>query len=115
STTVSIVFELLGAAVIMALIKIGHSDTESFSALTKYINTDKALEIISGIVISVGVAFSVGMIVQYISRLIFTFHAEKKMKYFGAIFGGVALTCISYFIFMKGLKGTPFYGDFKDI
>lgn len=115
STTVSIVFELLGAAVIMALIKIGHSDTESISALSKYINTDKALEIISGIVISVGVAFSVGMIVQYISRLIFTFHAEQKMKYFGAIFGGVALTSISYFIFMKGLKGTPFYGDFKDI
>ncbi|MCB0464853.1 MAG: inorganic phosphate transporter [Aequorivita sp.] len=115
STTVSIVFELLGAAVIMALIKIGHSDTETISALTKYINTDKALEIISGIVISVGVAFSVGMVVQYISRLIFTFHAEQKMKYFGAIFGGVALTAISYFIFMKGLKGTPFYGDFKDI
>ncbi len=115
STTVSIVFELLGAAVVMALIKIGHSDTESFSALSKYINTDKALEIISGIVISVGVAFTVGMVVQYISRLIFTFHAEQKMKYFGAIFGGVALTAISYFIFMKGLKGTPFYGDFKDI
>lgn len=115
STTVSIVFELLGAAVIMALIKIGHSDTESISALSKYINTDKALEIISGIVISVGVAFSVGMVVQYISRLIFTFHAEQKMKYFGAIFGGVALTSISYFILMKGLKGTPFYGNFKDI
>lgn len=114
STTVSIVFELLGAAVIMALIKIGHSDTESISALSKYINTDKALEIISGIVISIGIAFSVGMIIQYISRLIFTFHAEQKMKYFGAIFGGVTLTSISYFIFMKGLKGTPFYGDFKD-
>ncbi len=115
STTVSIVFELLGAAVIMALIKIGHSDTESISAITKYINTDKALEIVSGIVISVGVAFSVGMVVQYISRLIFTFHAEQKMKYFGAIFGGVALTSISYFILMKGLKGTPFYGSFKGI
>ncbi len=115
STTVSIVFELLGAAVIMALIKIGHSDTESLSALSKYINTDKAIEIISGIVISVGVAFTVGVVVQYISRLIFTFHAEQKMKYFGAIFGGVALTSISYFIFMKGLKGTPFYGNFKDI
>jgi phosphate/sulfate permease len=115
STTVSIVFELLGAAVIMALIKIGHSDTESISEITKYINTDKALEIVSGIVISVAVAFTVGMIVQYISRLIFTFHAERKMKYFGAIFGGVALTAISYFIFMKGLKGTPFYGDFKGI
>lgn len=115
STTVSIVFELLGAAVIMALIKIGHSDTESISALSKYINTDKAVEIISGIIISVGVAFTVGIVVQYISRLIFTFQAEQKMKYFGAIFGGVALTSISYFILMKGLKGTPFYGYFKDI
>ena len=115
STTVSIVFELLGAAVIMALIKIGHSDSETISALSKYINTDKALEIISGIVISVGVAFTVGMVVQYISRLIFTFQAEQKMKYFGAIFGGVALTSISYFILMKGLKETPFYGIFKDI
>ena len=115
STTVSIVFELLGAAVIMALIKIGHSDTESISALSKYINTDKALEIISGIVISVGVAFTVGIVVQYISRLIFTFHAEQKMKYFGAIFGGVALTSISYFILIKGLKETPFYGNFKDV
>ncbi|AFL80530.1 phosphate/sulfate permease [Aequorivita sublithincola DSM 14238] len=115
STTVSIVFELLGAAVIMALIKIGHSDTETIAEISKYINTDKALEIISGIVISVVVAFSVGMIVQYISRLIFTFHTEQKMKYFGAIFGGLALTCITYFILVKGLKGTPFYGIFKDL
>ncbi len=115
STTVSIVFELLGAAVIMALIKIGHSDTQTLENLGNYINTDKALEIISGIVISVGVAFSVGIVVQYLSRLIFTFHIEKRMKYFGAIFGGFALTAISYFIFMKGLKGTPFYGNFSGI
>ncbi len=115
STTVSIVFELLGAAVIMALIKIGNNDAESFSAITKYINTDKAIEIISGILISVVVAFSVGSVVQYLSRLVFTFQVEKKMKYFGAIFGGLALTCITYFILVKGLKGTPFYGSFKEI
>ena len=115
STTVSIVFELLGAAVIMALIKIGHSDTESFTSLVNYINADKVPEIIFGIVASVGIAFTVGALVQYLSRIIFTFHAEQKMKYFGAIFGGLALTAISYFIFMKGLKGTPFYGSFKDI
>ncbi len=114
STTVSIVFELLGAAVIMALIKIGHSETETISALSKYINTEKAVEIITGILLSVIIAFTVGAIVQYISRLVFTFHIEQKMKYFGAIFGGVALTAISYFIFMKGLKGTPFYGGFKE-
>ena len=115
STTVSIVFELLGAAVIMALIKIGHSDSQTFADLSRYINTDKATEIIVGIVVSVGIAFTVGAVVQYISRLIFTFHVEQKMKYFGAIFGGLALTAISYFIFMKGLKGTPFYGSFSEI
>ncbi len=115
STTVSIVFELLGAAVIMALIKIGNNDAETISSLTKYINTEKAVEIIVGIVLSIVIAFTIGAIVQYISRLIFTFHIEKKMKYFGAIFGGLALTAISYFIFMKGLKGTPFYGSFKGL
>lgn len=115
STTVSIVFELLGAAVIMALIKIAHNDAESISAITKYINTDKAIEIIVGILLSVVIAFTIGAIVQYISRLIFTFQVERKMKYFGAIFGGLALTCITYFILVKGLKSTPFYGDFKDI
>lgn len=115
STTVSIVFELLGAAVIMALIKIGNNDAETISSLAKYINTDKAVEIIVGIVLSIVIAFTIGAVVQYLSRLIFTFHIEQKMKYFGAIFGGLALTAISYFIFMKGLKGTPFYGNFKGL
>lgn len=113
STTVSIVFELLGAAVVMALIKIGASGTESFGDLAKYINTDKATEIISGILLSVVIAFTVGALVQWLSRLIFTFHYEQRIKNFGALFGGVALTAISYFIFLKGLKGTPFYGDFQ--
>ncbi len=115
STTVSIVFELLGAAVAMALIKIAASETESFVDLTKYINTTKALEIIRGILLSVVIAFSVGAIVQYISRLIFSFHYENKIKYLGALFGGGALTAITYFIFMKGLKGTPYYGEVKDL
>lgn len=115
STTVSIVFELLGAAVIMALIKIGHNDAETISSLSKYINTEKAVEIIVGIVLSVVIAFTVGAIVQYLSRLVFTFHIEQKMKYFGAIFGGIALTAISYFIFMKGLKSTPFYTSFSSV
>ncbi|MBT8262111.1 MAG: inorganic phosphate transporter [Bacteroidia bacterium] len=115
STTVSIVFELLGAAVVMSLIKISNSDTAVLGDLGNYINTAKAMEIISGILLSVVIAFSVGAIVQYLSRLIFTFHYEKKIKNFGALFGGVALTAITYFIFMKGLKGTPYYGDMKDI
>jgi phosphate/sulfate permease len=113
STTVSIVFELLGAAVVMALIKISASDTEVLGDLAKYINTEKATEIISGILLSVLIAFTVGALVQWLSRLIFTFHYEQRIKNFGALFGGVALTAISYFIFLKGLKGTPYYGDFK--
>ena len=113
STTVSIVFELLGAAVAMALIKISASDTQTFANLGNYINSDKALLIISGILLSVVVAFSVGAFVQFVSRLIFSFHYQKQMKYFGAIFGGFALTAITYFIFMKGLKGTPFYSDLE--
>ena len=115
STTVSIVFNLLGAAVVMSLIKISKSETETLANLAEYINTDKAIEIISGILLSVVIAFTIGAIVQWISRLIFSFHFQEKMKYFGAIFGGVALSAIGCFIFMKGLKGTPYYSDFKEV
>ena len=113
STTVSIVFNLLGAAVMMSLIKISSSDTQTLSDLSNYINTKKAMEIISGILLSVVIAFSVGAMVQWFSRVIFTFHNESKIKNFGALFGGIALTSITYFIFLKGLKGTPYYGDLK--
>lgn len=115
STTISIVFGLLGAAVIMALIKIGNSDTEGFSNLINYINADKVPEIILWIILSVVIAFTAGIIVQYFSRLLFTFQSEKQMKYFGAIFGGIALTSITYFIFIKGLKGTPFESTFEGL
>ena len=115
STTVSIVFNLLGAAVVMSLIKISHSDAETFTDLGNYINTKTALTIISGILLSVLIAFTVGAIVQWISRLLFTFNYEKRIKNFGVIFGGVALTAITYFIFLKGLKGTPYYSDLKDM
>ncbi|MBD0831488.1 inorganic phosphate transporter [Aestuariibaculum sediminum] len=114
STTVSIVFNLLGAAVVMALIKTSVSDTETMADIGKYINSDKALTIILGILLSVLIAFTVGALVQWISRLIFTFHFEKKMKHFGALFGGFSLTAITYFIFLKGLKGTPYYSQMKD-
>ncbi len=115
STTVSIVFNLLGAAVVMALIKIGISDEQTFGDLSAYINTDKAKQIIFGILLSVIIAFSIGMIVQWFSRLIFTFQYERKLKSFGAVFAGICLTAIGYFIFFKGLKGTPFYGDIQDL
>jgi len=112
STTVSIVFELLGAAVAMALIKIG-ADNGSFSELGKYINTKKATEIVMGILLSVFVAFSIGALVQYIARALLSFNFEKKAKWVGAVFGGIALAAITYFIFIKGLKGTDYYVEIK--
>ncbi len=105
STTVSIVFELLGAAVCMALLKIYHSE-DTFSNLGNYINSEKALEIIFGILLSVVIAFTVGAIVQFITRYLVSFHFEKKPSYVPAIFGGIGITAIFYFIIIKGLKGT---------
>ena len=114
STTVSIVFELLGAAVVISLIKISNS-TGEYSELGNYINTAKATEIILGILLSVVVAFSVGAFVQWISRVLLTFNFEKKAKWVAALFGGIAATAITYFIFIKGLKGAGFIsGDFKE-
>ena len=116
STTVSIVFELLGAAVAMALIKISATDNgETFASLGKYINTETAMFIIFGILLSVVVAFSVGAIVQFVSRLIYSFHIERRPSYINALFGGFAITAITYFIVIKGLKGTPYYKDVKHL
>ncbi|MBU2938313.1 inorganic phosphate transporter [Lacinutrix sp. C3R15] len=107
STTVSIVFELLGAAVAMALIKIGN-DGGTFTDVVNYINTSKASQIIFGILLSVVVAFSIGALIQWFTRLLLSYNFEKKAKWVGALFGGLALTAITYFIFMKGLKGTSY-------
>lgn len=116
STTVSIVFELLGAAVAMALIKIYTSGSgETAADLGKYINTETAIFIILGILLSVVVAFSVGAIVQFVSRLIYSFHLESRPSFINALFGGFAITSITYFIIIKGLKGTPYYGDVKHL
>ena len=115
STTVSIVFELLGAAVCISLIKISANDSQSISDIWNYINHKKALEIIWSIVLSVVIAFSVGAIVQFISRLIYSFNFEKRAAYINALFGGFAITAITYFIIIKGMKGTPFYKDIKHL
>jgi phosphate/sulfate permease len=110
STTVSIVFELLGAAVAVSLLKL-HQAGMSFSGVTSYINTGKALMIIVGILLSVGVAFLVGAIVQFLSRMLFTFDYEKRLRRYGAMWGGVALATITYFILIKGAKGASFITD----
>jgi len=107
STTVSIVFELLGAAVAVSLIKISNSP-DAPADLNTYINSAKALAIISGILLSVVIAFAFGTIIQFITRLIFSFNYERYMKYFGAVWGGIALTAIIYFILVKGAKGASF-------
>ena len=107
STTVSIIFELLGSALAAALYKIYVADG-NFAAVVDYINTAKALTIISGILISVGVAFVSGMVVQYLMRLLFTFHFEAMYRRIGGIFGGFCLTAIFYFLVMKGAKGASF-------
>ena len=115
STTVSIVFELLGAAVCISLIKISANDSQTISDIWNYINHKKAIQIINGILLSVVVAFSVGAIVQFISRLIYSFNFEKRATYINALFGGFAITAITYFIIIKGMKGTPFYKDVKHL
>ena len=109
STTVSIVFELLGAAVAMALLKIYTGDATE--ELIAFINVSKATQIVLGIFLSIVFAFSIGAIVQYISRLFLSFHFQEKPKWMSALFGGMALTAITYFIIIKGIKGTPYAGE----
>lgn len=105
STTVSMVFELLGGTFALALIKVyGDSNLE----LGDLINTDKALSVIMAIFVSVAIAFFFGMIVQWLARVVFTFNYKKKMKYSIAIFGGIAATSIIYFMLIKGLKDSSF-------
>ncbi|MFH0758471.1 MAG: inorganic phosphate transporter [Bacteroidota bacterium] len=106
STTVSLIFELLGAAVAIAVFKIAGG--EEYAPLGEYINSAKALTVVSGILVSVIVAFTVGSIVQYITRLIFTFNYENKLKYLGGLYGGLAITTIVYFILIKGVKDASF-------
>ncbi len=107
STTVSIVFELLGAAVAVSLIKI-HTAGDSLLNLVHYINTGKALAIILGILLSIVIAFFSGAIVQFIARVFFTFDYRKRLKRFGGVWAGLSLAVITYFILIKGAKGTSF-------
>ncbi|WP_321997779.1 inorganic phosphate transporter [Draconibacterium orientale] len=110
STTVSIVFELLGSAVAVAAVKIKGMGLSVAAELSNYINSSKALAIITGILLSVFIAFTVGALVMYITRFIFSFRYRGPMKYLGSIFGGLAITAITYFIFIKGMKGSSYAG-----
>src|SRR5690554_2598130 len=101
STTVSIVFELLGASVAMATIKV-YTDPGALQ-LHEYINNEKALVIIMGILLSVVIAFTFGALIQYFSRLIFSFEYTQRLRSIGPIFGGIGITAITYFMVIKGI------------
>jgi phosphate/sulfate permease len=107
STTVSIVFELLGASVAVALIKIYNDKTQSFTDITQYINNSKAIEIILGILLSVVVAFTIGAVVQIYHDYSFPLNLMRNQCGNSAVFSGVAVSSIMYFIIVKGLKMQP--------
>ena len=105
STTVSLVFELLGGTFALSLIKVNNDAT---LALGDLINTDKALSVIMAIFVSVAIAFFFGMLVQWLARIVFTFNYTKNIKYSIGLFGGIAATSIIYFMLIKGLKDSSF-------
>jgi phosphate/sulfate permease len=105
STTVSLVFELLGGTFILATLKTINNPDLPYSDL---LNSDRALKTIIAIFVSVAIAFFVGIVVMWISRIVFTFNYKKHLRYSIAIFGGVAFTSLAYFIFMKGLGKSPY-------
>ncbi len=107
STTVSIVFELLGAAVAVSSLKI-HAVGESYITLVQYINIEKAFAIIAGILLSIMIAFFFGTVIQFLTRLVFTFDYKRRLKRYGGIWGGLALSVITYFVLIKGAKGASF-------
>ena len=111
STTVSLIFELLGASIAVALFNIWHDPTLSFADLGSYINTGKAMVMISGILSSVVIAFTVGAILMYISRVIFSFKYAKSLKRYGALWCGLAIVGIVYFAIFKGMKSSGLISD----
>lgn len=105
STTVSMVFELLGASFVVALIKMAGGIDLGFNDL---LNTEKALSVILGIFLSVAIAFVFGMVVQFLSRMIFSFEYKSRLKWKIGIFGGICATAIVYFLLIKGAKDLTF-------
>ncbi len=108
STTVSLVFELLGGTAVLALLKVMSDPQLDYGML---LNSNKALQVIIAIFVSVAISFVVGMLVMWISRVVFTFNYRKHSRYSIAIFGGIAFTALSYFIFMKGIGSSPYLSE----
>ncbi len=107
STTVSMVFELLGATFALTLVKLS-SDPTGLLSIADLMNTEKALSVIMGIFVSVAIAFFFGTLVQFLSRLLFSFNYKSNLKWKIGIFGGVAATAIIYFMLIKGIKDLSF-------
>lgn len=110
STTVSIVFELLGGAVAMALVNLNIGE-KPLMDIFEYINTENAIRVITGIFSAIVIAFIVGGIVQWIVRFIFSFNYEKGIQKFGSLYGGIAVTVLIYFMIIKGAKHATFMTD----
>ena len=108
STTVSLVFELLGGTVMLAALKVWTDSSQDMSSL---VNSTEAMKVIISIFLSVAVAFIVGTVVMWISRVVFTFNYKKHSRYSIAIFGGIAFTALSYFIFIKGMGKSPYISE----
>ena len=108
STTVSLVFELLGGTFALAVMKMMGDPSLELSDL---LNSDKALTVILGIFLSVAIAFVAGIVVQWLARVVFTFDARRKKPVASMLFGGIALTILVYFIFIKGLAASPFLDE----
>jgi phosphate/sulfate permease len=109
STTVSIIFDLLGAAVGVAIIKV--AGNPEITSISGFINSANALTIISGILISIVVAFTAGSIIMYVTRIIFSFNYEKNLRFLGSVWGGIAITTITYFLIIKGAKGSSLMSE----
>jgi phosphate/sulfate permease len=114
STTVSLIFALLGSAIAVSVVKISDNPAVTISNLGQYINSGRALGIVSAILLSVAISFVVGTAVMYVSRLMFSFRYARMFKRWGAVWCGIALTSILYFVLIKGLKGALSGTDFMD-
>ncbi|MDR2882736.1 MAG: inorganic phosphate transporter [Alistipes sp.] len=112
STTVALIFSLLGAAIAVSIAKISADPTETMAQLGKYINTARASGIVSGILASVAIALVVGSAVMWISRVIFSFSYTRVFRWFGSLWCGGAVATILYYVLIKGLKAPLAGTDF---
>ena len=110
STTVTLIFGLLGGSLAVGMLKI-LSQGQDLSLISQYINSANILTFVSAILVSIVLAFTAGALIQFLTRLIFSFNYKPTFRKYGSIWAGVALTSLSYFVIIKGLKGATFLTD----